>query len=171
MTTFLSNSLKALVTRTVTNAFPSVTSVLQHLVFKMFFHVALFTAPSPLPGGDEKVILIFQRSSVNYSTGLCIAYSLQIVVVHRLSHSVACGIFQDQGSNPCLLHWQADSLPLSHQGNLTTGLNRHLVLICRHWEAKFPQMGHLTLGCRMEGKDPWDRMPLAPRRVKSAWNT
>ena len=23
-----------------------------------------------------------------------------------------------QGSNPCLLCWQADSLPLSHQGNL-----------------------------------------------------
>ena len=25
--------------------------------------------------GDEKVILIFQRSPVNYGTGLCIAYS------------------------------------------------------------------------------------------------
>ena len=24
--------------------------------------------------------------------------------------------FSDQGSNSCLLHWQADSLPLSHQG-------------------------------------------------------
>ena len=31
--------------------------------------------------------------------------------------SVAYGIFPDQGSNPCLLHWQADSLPLSHQGS------------------------------------------------------
>ena len=31
--------------------------------------------------------------------------------------SVACGIFLDQGLNPCLLHWQADSLPLSHQGS------------------------------------------------------
>ena len=30
--------------------------------------------------------------------------------------SVTCGIFPDQGSNPCLLHWQADSSPLSHQG-------------------------------------------------------
>ena len=27
------------------------------------------------------------------------------------------GIFPTQGSNPCLLHWQADSLPLSHLGN------------------------------------------------------
>ena len=26
------------------------------------------------------------------------------------------GVFPQQGSNPCLLHWQAGSLPLSHQG-------------------------------------------------------
>ena len=32
-----------------------------------------------------------------------------VVVVHGLSCSAACGIFPDQGSNPCLLHWQADS--------------------------------------------------------------
>ena len=72
---FLSNSLKALVMETVTNGFPSVTLVLQHLVFKISFH-QLFTAPSSSPGGDEKVILIFQRRPVNYSIGLCIAYSL-----------------------------------------------------------------------------------------------
>ena len=34
-----------------------------------------------------------------------------------LSCSEACGIFLDQGSNPCLLLWQTDSLPLSHQGS------------------------------------------------------
>ena len=78
VTIFLSNSLKALVTRTVINGFPSVTSELQHLVFKKFFHDVLFTAPSPSPGGDEKVILIFQRNPINYSTGLCVAYSLHI---------------------------------------------------------------------------------------------
>ena len=27
------------------------------------------------------------------------------------------GIFPDQGSNPCPLHWQADSQPLRHQGS------------------------------------------------------
>ena len=32
---------------------------------------------------------------------------------HRLSHPPACGISPDQGLNPCLLHWQVDSLPLS----------------------------------------------------------
>ena len=38
-----------------------------------------------------------------------------VVVAHRLSCSTACGIFPDQGSNPCLLHWWADSLPLNQQ--------------------------------------------------------
>ena len=38
------------------------------------------------------------------------------LVVHGLSCSMACGIFPNQGSNPCLLNWQADSLPLSHKG-------------------------------------------------------
>ena len=37
-----------------------------------------------------------------------------VVVVHRLSCSTARGIFPDQGANLCLLHWPADSLPLSH---------------------------------------------------------
>ena len=40
-----------------------------------------------------------------------------VVVVHGPSRSAACGIFQDQGSNPCPLHWQADSQPLRHQGS------------------------------------------------------
>ena len=39
------------------------------------------------------------------------------VVAHGPSRSVACGIFPDQGSNPCPLHWQADSQPLRHQGS------------------------------------------------------
>ena len=38
-----------------------------------------------------------------------------VVVMHRLSCSVACATFLDQGQNPCLLHWQVDVLPLSHQ--------------------------------------------------------
>ena len=40
-----------------------------------------------------------------------------VVVAHRPSCSVACGIFPDQGSNLCPLHWQADSQPLRHQGS------------------------------------------------------
>ena len=40
-----------------------------------------------------------------------------VAVVPGLSCSKARGIFLDQGLKLCLLHWQADSLPLSHQGS------------------------------------------------------
>ena len=40
-----------------------------------------------------------------------------VVVAHGPSCSTACGIFPDQGLNPCPLHWQADSQPLRHQGS------------------------------------------------------
>ena len=40
-----------------------------------------------------------------------------VVVAHGPSCSAACGIFPDQGSNPCPLHRQADSQPLNHQGS------------------------------------------------------
>ena len=42
---------------------------------------------------------------------------LAVVVAHELSCPTVCGIFLDQGSSPHLLHWQMDSLPLSHQGS------------------------------------------------------
>ena len=38
-------------------------------------------------------------------------------VAHGPSRSAACGIFPDQGSNPCPLNQQADSQPLRHQGS------------------------------------------------------
>ena len=40
-----------------------------------------------------------------------------VIVAHRPSCSTACGIFPDQGLNPCPLHWQADSQPPRHQGS------------------------------------------------------
>ena len=59
-------------------------------------------------------------SSWGWGLGSCCSQALQ----HRLnscdaglSCSQACGTFPDQGLNPCLLHWQVDSLPLNHQGN------------------------------------------------------
>ena len=40
-----------------------------------------------------------------------------VIVAHGPSCYTACGIFPDQGLNPCPLHWQADSQPLRHQGS------------------------------------------------------
>ena len=52
-----------------------------------------------------------------------------VVVGCGLSCSLAYGIFPDQGSNPCLPHWQVDSLPLSHQGNPETCLSKRQICL------------------------------------------
>ena len=64
---------------------------------------------------------------------------------------VACGIFRDQGSNRCLLHWQAVSLPLSHQGSPALLFfvflpNKNilfiiLILLENHWHRKHNILG------------------------------
>ena len=59
--------------------------------------------------------LSLSRPLLLWSTGSRRAGS--VVVAHGPSCSAACGIFPDQGSNPCPLHWQADSQPLRHQGS------------------------------------------------------
>ena len=40
-----------------------------------------------------------------------------VVAGQKLSCSTTCAVFPDQGSTPGLLHWQGNSLPLSHQEN------------------------------------------------------
>ena len=52
-----------------------------------------------------------------------------VIVAHRPSCSMACGIFPDQGSNPCPLHWQADSQPLRHQGSPACMVNSQETVI------------------------------------------
>ena len=59
--------------------------------------------------------LSLSRPPLLQSTGSRHAGS--VIVAHGPSCSTACGIFPDQGSNPCPLHWQADSQPLRHQGS------------------------------------------------------
>ena len=43
-------------------------------------------------------------------------------------HFLLQGIFLTQESNLCLLHWQADSLPLSHQGSPKTFIALRLII-------------------------------------------
>ena len=59
--------------------------------------------------------LSLSRPLLLRSTGSRCAGS--VVVAHGPSCSAARGIPPDQGSNPCPLHWQADSQPLRHQGS------------------------------------------------------
>ena len=60
--------------------------------------------------------LSLASASSGYSFLRCVGFSVQwllslqcvgsVVAAHGLSCSMACGIFLDQGSNPCPLHWQ-----------------------------------------------------------------
>ena len=67
-------------------------------------------------------LFIAVRGPLTIVASLVAEHRLQM---HRLSScgsrgpscSAACGIFPDQGLNPCPLHWQADSQPLRHQGS------------------------------------------------------
>ena len=42
-------------------------------------------------------------------------YNTGSIVAYQSSWPETCGILPDQGSNPCLLKWQVDSLPLGLQ--------------------------------------------------------
>ena len=66
------------------------------------------------------------------------------VVVHGHCCSMACGIFLDLGSNLHLLHWQADSLSLSHLGSLicifliiSSAVNHILNIFCLFFQRCF----------------------------------
>ena len=76
---------------------------------------------------SQCVGLSLSRPLLLRSTGSRCAGS--VVVAHGPSCSAACGIFPDQGSNPCPLHWQADSQPLRHQRSPKHNFYTH-------WETK-----------------------------------
>ena len=67
--------------------------------------------------------LLWRQSTGSRGTG-------SVDVAHRLSCSTACQVFPAEGSSPWPLRWQADSLPLSHQGS--------------------PQLSFLTTACVSE---------------------
>ena len=54
-----------------------------------------------------------------------------VVMAPRLSCSAAREIFPDQELNPCLPHWQAESLSQSHQGSPQLGFYQ-ITITARH---------------------------------------
>ena len=74
------------------------------------------------------------------------------------NHFLPQGIFPTQGPNPHLLHWQVDSLPLSHQGN------PHIIYICLYkfiWSVLF-------LLLQLFFSD-WCFLPVSERDVPEKW--
>ena len=65
-------------------------------------------------------------------------------MAYGLACSTTCGIFLNQGSNPCFLHWQADSLPLSPQGG---PFKKYLFYLFGCTESWLPHMGSLVVAC------------------------
>ena len=72
-----------------------------------------------------------------------------------LSGPAARGVFQDQGSNPCLLHWQVALLPQSHQGSpLLILCVFFLAVLLQVWS--LGQKHHVGVGktCTLSGPRP-----------------
>ena len=99
----------------------------QHLILSIFLFIYFWlcwvfvsvrglslVAASGGPSSSRCAGLSLSRPLLLRNTGS--RRSGSVVVAHGPSCSTACGIFPDQGSNLCPLHWQADSQPLSHQG-------------------------------------------------------
>ena len=79
-------------------------------------------------------------------------------------HSLLQGIFLDQGSNPHLLHWQAGSLSLSHQGSLSDSLACFLsrfscVRLCA---ALWTVILQAPLSIEFSGQEHWSGLPCLP---------
>ena len=117
---------------------------IKHYVFFLLSNVVFSKQPQPNPQFPCTNCIFYktfsQRSplwlrDLNYITcsvtELCLTlcdpmdYSLPGSSIHGIlqarilecCHFLLQGIFPTQGLNLCLLHWQVDSLPLSHQGS------------------------------------------------------
>ena len=75
-------------------------------------------------------------------------------MVHGHSCPEACGIFLAQGLNPCLLNWQADSLPLSHQevlGFLCCNMDQHFIHFYTQILSHCPYLSHFVYSVITDG--------------------
>ena len=88
-----------------------------------------------------------------YSMPFSVFNTDPIVVAHGFSYSVACGTFPDLGSNPCLLHWQVDSSPLSHWGSPASLFGASQVaLVAKNLPASAGDAGLIPGSGRRSGK-------------------
>ena len=110
-----------------------------------------------------KLFIIYVFVLAFLDLGCCVGFSLQwllffwstgcrhmgsVVAAHRLCCSTACGIFPDQGSNPCPLHWQVNCLALDHQGSpeIIKLFTLGIIAICSHILVSLPFYFNCDLG-------------------------
>ena len=78
------------------------------IYFIYFWLHWVFVAARGLSLSCGELRLLTAVASLDAEHGLLGTWA-SVVVAHGLSCSAACGIFLDEGSNPCPLHWQMDS--------------------------------------------------------------
>ena len=91
-----------------------------------------------------------------------------VVVAHGTSRSAACGIFPNRGSNPCPLHWQADSQPLRHQGSPEFTFNEEWYLVEIDF---FTRIGRFEGILSQEEGTTMIQIPLKPKCCVLPYNT
>ena len=112
-------------------------------IHELLIAVASLAAERGLQAQLQHIQQLLCKGSIVAAPGLQSTGS--VVVTHGLSCSEACGIFLDQELNPCLLHWQTDYLPLSHQGSLSNYILKYLPQIN---ESVWPQKYfHVNVHC------------------------
>ena len=74
-----------------------------------------------------------------------------VAVAHGPSCSAACGIFPDQGSNPCHLHRQSDSQPPRHQGSPSWSVFEVIWLKAAKLRSEPRYFGHMFTCCAIYG--------------------
>ena len=87
------------------------------LEIKKKLHIYLFLAPLDLCCCAQASHCGGSRVDTGPSCTGSVQRAGSVVVAQGPSHSSAYGILLDRGLNLCLLHWQADSSPLHHQGS------------------------------------------------------
>ena len=121
---FWLTSLSVIISRSIRAAAKGFISFFIYLWLCWVFIVVHRFSPVAVRGGYSSLIckgfssqwLLLLRNTGSMLAGFrCYSTQTSEVVAYRLSCSEASGIFLDQGSNLCLLHWQADSYPLCQQ--------------------------------------------------------
>ena len=129
----------------------------------------------------EMLVIIYHPSSIRYHVGQCACMSSAVSDSSRCHgpigllcpwncpgkntgvgcHFLLQGILLTQGLNPCLqhlLHWQADSLPLSHLGSWDGG-----------WQCEDLPNGLLSLSWSFKEDSPLVHLLLTPSPKEQGW--
>ena len=67
-------------------------------------------------------LYLWQKEASHCSGFSCCEVRASVLMAHGLSCCAAYGIFPNQGSSSCALHWQAGSQPLDHQRSPDTSI-------------------------------------------------